>query len=143
MLSLYKSRKSEFLNKRDIVCDLERPLSSYLILWKIWVFTMLAFIEFFKKICAQTILLERKKLKSCNPGVTESQSFLVRYRRTYVLNNNNLDFCSYGQLLALFSSNPAAKKLKCTLISCSALHSYNWITLWHLDAINYIYAVPS
>ena len=32
-------------------------------------------------------MLERKKIKSLNPGVTESRSFLVRYRRTYVLNN--------------------------------------------------------
>ena len=40
-------------------------------------------------------MLERKKLKSRSPvvsesrspGVPESRSFLVRYRRTYVLNN--------------------------------------------------------
>ena len=37
-------------------------------------------------------MLERKKLKSQSPGVTESRSpgvteFLVRYRRTYVLKN--------------------------------------------------------
>ena len=31
-------------------------------------------------------MLERKKLKSRSPGVSESRSFLVRYRRTYVLN---------------------------------------------------------
>ena len=30
-------------------------------------------------------MLERKKLKSRSHGVPESRSFLVRYRRTYVL----------------------------------------------------------
>ena len=35
-------------------------------------------------------MLERKKLKSRNPKITESRSFLVRYRRTYILNNNLL-----------------------------------------------------
>ena len=30
-------------------------------------------------------VLERKKLKSCNHGITEFWSFLVRYRRTYIL----------------------------------------------------------
>ena len=43
-------------------------------------------------------VLERKKLKSHNPVMTESRndripesrSFLVRYRRTYVLNNDNI-----------------------------------------------------
>ena len=32
-------------------------------------------------------MLERKKIKSRNHGVLESRSFLVRYRRTHVLNN--------------------------------------------------------
>ena len=32
-------------------------------------------------------MLERKKLKSRSHGVSESRSFLVRYRRTYVLKN--------------------------------------------------------
>ena len=32
-------------------------------------------------------MLEKIKLKSRSPGITESRSFLVRYRRTYVLNN--------------------------------------------------------
>ena len=32
-------------------------------------------------------MLEIKKLKSWSPGITESWSFLVRYRRTYVLKN--------------------------------------------------------
>ena len=32
-------------------------------------------------------MLERKKLQFRNPVVSESRSFLVRYRRTYVLNN--------------------------------------------------------
>ena len=32
-------------------------------------------------------MLERKKLKSSNHGVPKSRSFLVRYRRTYVLKN--------------------------------------------------------
>ena len=36
-------------------------------------------------------MLERKKLKSWSPGVTESRSFLVRYRRTYVLKKNNIE----------------------------------------------------
>ena len=31
-------------------------------------------------------MLERKKLKSRNHGIPESQSLEVRYRRTYVLN---------------------------------------------------------
>ena len=49
----------------------------------------------FIKIGSSTNMLERKKLKSRSPGVTESRSpgvsesrsFLVRYRRTYVLKN--------------------------------------------------------
>ena len=59
---------------------------------------MLAFIESFNKIGSYMNVLERKKLKSRNhgiperrnPGMTESRSFLVRYRRTYVLNNINV-----------------------------------------------------
>ena len=48
-------RKSEFLNKKVIVCDLYWRLRSYLILWKICVFTMLAFREIFRFIneCAR------------------------------------------------------------------------------------------
>ena len=37
-------------------------------------------------------MLERKKLKSLSPVITESRCyvvFLVRYRRAYVLKNNN------------------------------------------------------
>ena len=35
-------------------------------------------------------MLERKKLKFRNHGIPESRSFLVRYRRTYVLKNRVL-----------------------------------------------------
>ena len=43
-------------------------------------------------------MLERKKLnlESRSPGVTESRSFLVRYRRTYVLKN-----CMYKKNLVM------------------------------------------
>ena len=43
-------RKSEFLIEMVIICDLEWPLRSYLILWKICIFTMLALIKSFNKI---------------------------------------------------------------------------------------------
>ena len=37
----------------------------------------------------QNCNLKRKKLKYHSLGVPESRSFLVRYRKTYVLDNNN------------------------------------------------------
>ena len=49
--------------------------------WKICVFLMLTFIEFFFiKIGSKMNVLERK---SYNPGITE---FFVRHRKTYVIN---------------------------------------------------------
>ena len=50
-------------------------------------------------------VLERKKLKSRNPGVPESRSFLVRYRRTYVLNNCKHIFLVPTNLLKMKCSN--------------------------------------
>ena len=69
-------RKSKFLNKKVIVCDLEWPLRSYLILWKICIFTILLFIEIFNK-CAR-----KKKLKTRSPEVfflqyIEELTFLI------------------------------------------------------------------
>ena len=54
-------------------------------------------------------MLERKNLKSRNHRITESRSFLVRYRRTYVLNNKqakNIYLASLGDLevLIVFAS---------------------------------------
>ena len=59
-----------------IVCDLEWPLRSYLILWKICVFIILLFIEIFNK-CAR-----KKKLKTRSPEVfflqyIEELTFLI------------------------------------------------------------------
>ena len=59
------------------MCDLEWPLMSYFILWKICVFSMLAFIE---------ILITKKKDKSWNHEVTEF--FFLKFKRTYVLNKH-------------------------------------------------------
>ena len=41
-------------------------------------------------------VLGSKKLKSRSPGVTESRSFLVRYRRTYVLKNIIVTVYNHG-----------------------------------------------
>ena len=66
---------------------------------------MLAFIEFLSKsVNVKISMLEREKLKSQYHGVQESQSprvteFLVRYRRTYVLNKQSYllsNICSIG-----------------------------------------------
>ena len=46
---------------------------------------MLAFIEFFIQIWFINKYARKKKAK-----ILESHSFLVRYRRTYVLNNNQM-----------------------------------------------------
>ena len=71
-------RKSEFLNKKVVLYDLEWPLRSYLILRKICVFTMLAFIEIFNKNWFINEYARKKKTKipkSWNPGISESRSF--------------------------------------------------------------------
>ena len=44
---------------------------------------------FFIKIDLKTDMLQRKKLKSRSPVLTEFRRILVRYRRTYVLNKTH------------------------------------------------------
>ena len=83
-----KKTKSRFLNRKVIFCDLEWPLRSYFILQKNCVFTMLAFIDFF----LSKSVNERARKKKAK--ITESYSFLVRYRRTYVLNNTIISSCA-------------------------------------------------
>ena len=58
------------------------PLMSYFILWKICVFSIVAFKDFLD-------VLERKKLKSRNHRVQGSQRFFVTHRRTHVLYYRN------------------------------------------------------
>ena len=67
---------------------------------------MLAFIESFNKFGSLKNVLERKKLKSRNHGITELRSFLVRYRRTYVLNDTSIK-----HILRLSLRNPSSARL--------------------------------
>ena len=50
-------------------------------------------------------VLERKKLKSRNHGISESWSFLVRYRRTYVLNKKEILYTFYNKCLERINKN--------------------------------------
>ena len=48
-------------------------------------------------------MLERKKLKSWSPRVTESRSFLVRNRRTYVLKKEKKQYLIWCNMRKIYN----------------------------------------
>ena len=75
-------RKSGFLDKKVIICDLEWFLRSHFILWKICVFSIIWFIN------------------KCSRN--KKDDIFVRYRRTFVLNKCRISIHKFILFLSIF-----------------------------------------
>ena len=72
-------------------------------------------------------VLERNQLKSRNLGVTESDSFVVRYRRTYIYNKNRYSFQKVAH-------QNRTKLIICSLFNQAKMwnvHNYNFVSIFH------------